>query len=158
MSSDMESNSFLDVVAVSQFNDARELAGLEPVALGEDEALIWSDFTTTVPYSKRLPANSRFFPTKDAMRVRSEVSRDTLETTGVAQRAGVLVVPDSCIPSDAVPYTSLLDVQCKPGQAEAFGAFMDEVENTPDTNTWPVTMVQTASDVRTQSKGLAVVS
>lgn len=158
MSSDMESNSFLDVVAVSQFNDARELAGLEPVALGEDEALIWSDFTTTVPYFEAVASKQPVFSYEGRdLRVRSEVSRDTLETTGVAQRAGVLVVPDSCIPSDAVPYTSLLDVQCKPGQAEAFGAFMDEVENTPDTNTWPVTMVQTASDVRTQSKGLVAV-
>ena len=134
------------------------LAGLEPVVLGEDETLIWSDFTTTVPYFEAVASKQPVLSYEGRdLRVRSEISRDTLETTGVAQRAGVLVVPDSCIPSDAIPYSSLLDVQCKPGQAEAFGAFMDEVENTPDTNTWPVTMVQTASDVRTQSKGLVAV-
>ncbi|MFR3273208.1 MAG: hypothetical protein ACLTQI_04970 [Slackia sp.] len=93
MSPDMESSSFLDVVGVSQFNDARELAGLEPVFLGEDEALIWCDFTTTVPYFEAVASTQPVFSYEGRdLRVKGEISRDTLETTGVAQRAGVLVV------------------------------------------------------------------
>lgn len=159
-SDDMETSAFLDVVGVSQFNEARKLAGLDPIYLGEDEALLWSDFSTTVPYFEAVACKQPVLAYEGRdLRVKSELVNETLETTGVAQRAGVLVVPDSCIPADAVPYTSLLNMQSKPGQADALEDFLDEVQETTNTNTQPVTMAQTASGVRTQSKGtVAVVS
>ncbi|MDO4443448.1 MAG: FtsX-like permease family protein [Slackia sp.] len=149
---------FLDAVPVSQFNAARELAGLEAVEIGDDECLLWSDFATTAPY---FDAVAQREPTLSVgghdLKVRGDLLRDTLETTGVTQRAGVIVVPDACIADADVPYTSLLDIRCKSGQDAALADFLKAVENTSDTRTQPVHMVQTADEVRAQSFGLTAV-
>ena len=148
----------LDAVALSRFNAARELAGLDPVTLGEGECLLWSDFATTAPY---LEAVARKEPSIAAfgreLRVQPELCRDTLEVTGVMMRAGVVVVDDSCLTGEGVPYQSILDVRCRPGMQAEFGSFASAVAQTLDTNTQPVTMVQTAEDVRSQSSGLTAV-
>lgn len=148
----------LDAVTLSQFNAARELAGLEPVALDEGECLLWSDFATTAPYlaavAEKAPSLSVF---GNELIVQRELCRDTLEVTGVMMRAGVVVVDDAYLPEEEVPYQSILDVRCKPGQQEAFSSFMSAVEQTLDENTQPVTMVQTAGGVRSQSFGLTAV-
>lgn len=156
--SDDASSMNLDAVGLSRFNAARELAGLDPVTLGEGECLLWSDFATTAPYlaavAEKEPVLSVF---GNDVRVQRDLCRDTLEVTGVMMRAGVIVVDDACLPEGAVPYQSILDVRCVPGQQEAFRSFMDAVEQTLDTNTQPVTMVQTADEVRSQSFGLTAV-
>lgn len=156
--SDDASSMNLDAVSLSEFNAARELAGLEPVMLGEGECLLWSDFATTAPYlaavAEKEPTLSVF---GDDVRVQRVLCRDTIEVTGVMMRAGAIVVDDACLPEDAVPYQSILDVRCAPGQQEAFRSFANAVEQTLDTNTQPVTMVQTADGVRSQSFGLTAV-
>lgn len=156
--SDDAASMTLDVVRISQFNAARELAGFEPVALEEGECLLWSDFATTAPYLDAVAAKQPVLSVFGGdLRVRGELCRDTLETTGVMMRAGAIVVDDACLPEGLIAYQSILDVQCKPGQQEAFSSFMSSVEQTLDTNTQPVTMVQTADGVRSQSLGLTAV-
>lgn len=156
--SDDASSMNLDAVGLSAFNAARELAGLDPVTLDEGECLLWSDFATTAPYlaavAEKGPMLSVF---GNDVRVQRVLCRDTLEVTGVMMRAGAIVVDDACLPEDAVPYQSILDVRCAPGQQEAFRSFANAVEQTLDTNTQPVTMVQTADGVRSQSFGLTAV-
>lgn len=147
-----------DVVRLSDFNAARELAGLDPVSLDEGACMLWGDFATTAPY---LRAVAQAQPTLSVfgrdMRVQREVCGETLEVTGVAMRAGALVVDDAAVPADEEPYQSVLDVRCKPGQQAAFGSFAQAVASTLDANTQPVTMEQTASEVRSQSQGLTAV-
>lgn len=149
---------FLDAVGISQFNAARALAGFDPVELADDECLLWSDFATTTPYFDAVAQRGPVLSVGGHdLQVKRDLCRDTLETTGVTMRAGVLVVPDACIPADAAPYTSLLDIICVPGQKDALADFLDAVEQTPETATQPVQMVQTADGVRTQSFGLTAV-
>lgn len=147
-----------DVVRLSDFNAARELAGLDPVALDEGACMLWGDFATTAPY---LRAVAQAQPTLSVfgrdMRVQREICGETLEVTGIAMRGGALVVDDTAVPADEEPYQSVLDVRCKPGQQAAFGSFAHSVASTLDANTQPVTMAQTAVEVRAQSQGLTAV-
>lgn len=157
MSDDMDAQA-LDMVGLSQFNAVRELAGLEPVQLADDECLIWCDFATTTPYFEAVAQRQPTFSVAGReLRAQGGLCRDTVETTGVMMRAGVLVVPDACVPADEDPYMSLLDVQCKAGQQRAFSDFVEAVAASEDTGTQPVTMVQTPTGVRAQSAGMTAV-
>lgn len=145
----------LDVVGVSQFNAARVLAGMEPVTLGEGECLLWSDFSTTSDYLVDVAAKQpELIVGGHTLRVQAQMQNVTLETTSIPQRSGVIVVPDECIDESVTPYTTTLDVQCKPGQEKEFEEFLEAVQGSADENTQPISMWQTANSVRTQNVGL----
>ena len=148
----------LDYVAVSQFNAARELAGLEPIQLGEDEFAIWNDAALTSDYADALAASRAQLQIGGrTLTAQPEAQDVTLETTGVTQRICVLVVPDDCVEESAPLWTSLLDVQCKDGQEDAFQSFLHGVQDSADPNTYPVSLIQTVSEVETQSSGFTAV-
>lgn len=156
--SDDMSEQQLDCVPVSQFNAARELAGLEPIQLGEDEFAIWNDAALTADYADALAADrAQLRIGVRTLTAQGQAQDVTLETTGVTQRICVLVVPDECIDESVTPWTSLLDVQCKDGQEEAFRSFLHAVQESSNPDTYPVSLIQTVSEVQAQSSGFTAV-
>ena len=146
------------LVGVSQFNAARELAGLSPVSVGEGECLVWNDFAATANYADALAGAGAVFDVGGRqLRALSRACSDTVETTSISQRAAMLVVPDDAIPAGEAPCYSLLDVACEPGQQSAFGTFAEAVQAAADAAVQPVSMVQTADAVRAQGRGLTAV-
>ncbi len=157
LSDDMDKQQ-LDCVAVSQFNAARELAGLEPISLGEDECAIWNDAALTADYAHALASGRATVNVNGhELTAQADAQDVTLETTGVTQRICVLVVPDDCVDTSAMPWSSLLDVQCKDGQEENFRDFLHEVQDSADPDTYPVSLIQTVSEVQAQSSGFTAV-
>ena len=148
----------LDCVSVSQFNTVRELANLEPIDLGESEFAIWNDAALTSDYAEAIAAAAPSLNINghDLTALR-DVQDVTLETTGVTQRICVLVVPDECIDESVMPWTSLLDVQCNDGQEEAFQSFLHAVQESSNPDTYPVSLIQTVSEVEAQSSGFTAV-
>lgn len=158
MLSDDMSSQRVGYVGVSQFNAACELAGLEPIDLADDEFVIWNDAAFTNEYAAAVAACRPSIEIGGRiLTAQPESAGVTLETTGVPQRVCMLVVPDSCIDSSAALWTSVLDVQCLPGQEKAFGEFIREVQGSSNPQTYPVTMVQTVGEVQAQSAGLTAV-
>lgn len=158
MLSDDMSGQRLGCVSISQFNAACELAGLDPIELADDEFVVWNDAAFTSEYAAAVAACRPSIEVGGrTLTAQSESADVTLETIGIPQRVCVLVVPDSCIDSNAALWTSVLDVQCLPGQEEAFDGFIREVQNSSNPQTYPVTMVQTVEEVRAQSTGFTAV-
>ena len=157
LSDDMDEQQ-LDCVPVSQFNAVRELANLEPIDLGENEFAIWNDAALTSDYAEAIAAAAPSLNINghDLTALR-DVQDVTLETTGVTQRICVLVVPDDCIDESVMPWTSLLDVQCNDGQEEAFQSFLHAVQESSNPDTYPVSLIQTVSEVEAQSSGFTAV-
>lgn len=155
MGDNAEEHQCFDAVALSQYNAARELAGLAPLDLGEGECALWCDFALMQGWARAVAAEQPVVAIGGReLSVLPEIQQDTLETTSVAMRQGVLVVPDECIADDMAVWTSLLDVQCKPGQQDAFYEFAESVQNSSDPNTYPITMAQSEESVRAASTGL----
>lgn len=148
----------LDIVRASEFNAARELGGLEPVRLGEGECVLWNDFSIAEEYCDAVAEEA---PVLDVfgheLAMQTAAYHDTVETIGIPWRAVVLVVPDECVPADSKAYTTLLDVQCKPGQAAAFQKFVEDVEESSNPQTQPVHVWDTRDHVKSQSMGLTAV-
>ena len=148
----------LDCVSISQFNAVRELANLEPIDLGENEFAIWNDAALTSDYAEAIAAAAPSLNINGHdLTAQRDVQDVTLETTGVTQRICVLVVPDECIDESVMPWTSLLDVQCNDGQEEAFQSFLHAVQESSNPDTYPVSLIQTVSEVEAQSSGFTAV-
>ena len=148
----------LDCVPVSQFNAVRELANLEPIDLGESEFAIWNDAALTSDYAEAIAAAAPTLSINGRdLTAQRDVQDVTLETTGVTQRICVLVLPDECIDESVMPWTSLLDVQCNDGQEEAFRSFLHAVQESSNPDTYPVSLIQTVSEVEAQSSGFTAV-
>ncbi len=146
------------VARLSQVNAARELAGLEPFVLGDDECVVMSDSDITSGFYREVVERGTVLAVGGtALRV-AAFSGDCLWTTPFPLNTGTVVVPDAAVPQGAVILQSVLDVQCVTDADEAaFGQMAEAVSDTDRADTWPVSLVMTRTDVADQSVGLSTV-
>ena len=146
------------VARLSQVNAARELAGLEPFVLGDDECVVMSDSDITSGFYREVVERGTVLAVGGtALRV-AAFSGDCLWTTPFPLNTGTVVVPDAAVPQGAVILQSVLDVQCATDADEAaFGQMAEAVSDTDRADTWPVSLVMTRTDVADQSVGLSTV-
>ncbi len=129
----------LGMVKLSQYNRALELAGHEPITLGQNEGMISADANVVEDYLRsvlRNPTTLEVFGSP--IHLRGELDTTCLETTSIPMQVGLLVVNDEVIPTDAHCTISKLNVQYVDAGAEEpwqdmmhsiFSTFSDEGED-----------------------------
>lgn len=142
------------VAKLSEYNRALELAGKDPVSIPQGQALIAYDFDTMTNYYKDLVAKGGMVSLygKD-FTLCDWVDQTTTETTSTAMQTGTLVINDDEFPAEAndTIWASLLNVQfVDEGALESFEDTLIAIQESENTDTWPIAMWQTKQGVYDQ--------
>lgn len=157
------STTLFSYTKLSQYNALRALQGEEPVTLGEHECLIWNDVASLDGFWQAFvdqhPQVDTLGTTLHPVGLASEVSMDGTGST----ISGGFIVNDEDIPADAVPTTTLMNVQYAGPRAECDQRFWDATEAALGVadgrgyDSWPAAIVETAQNIADSSVGLTVV-
>ncbi len=148
----------LPIVRLSQVNAALELAGKDPVSLGEGECAVLVDSDIARGFFQEVADRAVTVDVGDAQLKLSRCLEACIETTSFPTNTGTIVVPDSAVPSSAFTMASLLNVQCATEADErAFVDACEAIQESEDAATWPITMVQGRADVVEQSVSLSTI-
>lgn len=164
----------VQMVSVSQFNDARELAGREPIELSDDEFAV-DNTVSGVENLARAYERSGLDLTIGGVKLHSDgtLLKQALCVTDTAQEMFTLVVPDRVVDalraSGELPISSSLNIMFRNGidQDEADDLIMkitDEVRvPVPEegafsyTEIWPIMQYYTADEMRVNMIGFATI-
>ena len=143
---------------LSQVNAALELAGKEPLSLGEGECAVMSDSDITSDfYRDMVDRNTVLSVSGQDLRV-AKFSGESLMTVSFPMNTGTVVVPDDVVPHDAAILQSVLNMQCESDEDEAaLGSMLAAVVDAGGSETWPITNTFTRTEVVDQSVGLSSV-
>ncbi len=164
----------VQMVSVSQFNDARELAGREPIELSEDEFAV-DNTVSGVENLARSYERSGLDLTIGGVKLHSSgmLLKQALCVTDTAQEMFTLIVPDRVVDaqraSGELPISSSLNIMFKNGidQGEADNLIMKVTDEThvaaPEegafsyTEIWPVMQYYTAEEMRVSMIGFSTI-
>ena len=148
----------LQIVRLSQVNDALALAGAEPVELAEGECALLVDSDVTKGFFEEVARRAPVIEVGGVRLAAAQCVGRCIETTSFPTNTGALVVPDDAVPADVLTMGSLYDVQCASVDDErAFVAACEAIEASDDPLTWPITMTQGRQDVVEQSASLSTI-
>ena len=145
------------LVKLSQYNEALEMAGLQPVSVPAGQVMLSSDFAETQPYLRDVAVTQKAVSIYGReFTLVPDISTTTIETTSVAHEAGFMIINDDEFPQEAQQnlWTSILDVQYyNASDEDAFNDMLKTIQRDDGSNgaTWPVSMYQTKQDVFAQS-------
>ncbi len=147
------------VVKLSQFNQARVMAGEEEISLEPDEVLINADMEATKTW---LTAVAESGGTLDVFGAKLSVvdflDTTCFETTSTFMETGLLVVPDALVPLSAAINTSIVNIQLvDEGAYEPFCDMLDATQESLEPGMWPISLYQTKQEVYDQGVGLSTI-
>ncbi len=150
----------LSIVPVSQYNHAMEISGREGISLGRDEAVLNCDTDVVMDYARDVAKSGitlNIFG--HDLAVDRDLNTETLQTTSIPGQMGILIVPDETIPDDAVPVTSILNVQFtnNPDAEKQWMDIYEGISTSEDPETWPLNMGMTKEEVFSQNIGLTTI-
>lgn len=143
----------VQLLGISQYNRAREMAGLEPVELTNNEAFFNSDSDTTMDYLRDVSAQVDSISVYGSeLTLKNKLDTTTIQTAAFPSQMCLLVVPDELVPTDQTPLISYLNVETYNADQQAdFAALVQDVTNDESGNSWWVTMSITQQEVFEQS-------
>ena len=143
----------VQLLGISQYNRAREMAGLEPVGLTNNEAFFNSDSDITMDYLRDVSAQVDSISVYGSeLTLKNKLDTTTIQTAAFPSQMCLLVVPDELVPTDQTPLISYLNVETYNADQQAdFVALVQDVINDESGNSWWVTMSITQQEVFEQS-------
>lgn len=150
----------LSIVPVSQYNHAMEISGREGISLGRDEAVLNCDTDVVMDYARDVAKSGitlNIFG--HDLAVDRDLNTETFQTTSIPGQMGILIVSDEVIPSDAVPMTSILNVQFtnNPDAEKQWGELYEGIATSENPETWLLNMGMTKEEVFSQNIGLTTI-
>lgn len=150
----------LSIVPVSQYNHAMEISGREGISLGRDEAVLNCDTDVVMDYARDVAKSGITLNVfGHDLTVDRDLNTETFQTTSIPGQMGILIVSDEVIPSDAVPVTSILNVQFtnNPDAEKQWGELYEGIATSENPETWPLNMGMTKEEVFSQNIGLTTI-
>ena len=148
----------LQIVRLSQVNDALVLAGAEPVELAEGECALLVDSDISKGFLEEVASCAPVIEVGGVELKATQCIGRCIETTSFPTNTGALVVPDDAVPAGALTMSSIYDVQCASESDErAFVEACDAIEASDNPQTWPITMTQGRQAVIEQSASLSTI-
>ena len=148
----------LQIVRLSQVNDALALAGAEPVELAEGECALLVDSDISKGFFEEAASCAPVIEVGGVELKATQCIERCIETTSFPTNTGALVVPDDAVPAGALTMSSIYDVQCASESDErAFIEACDAIEASDNPQTWPITMTQGRQAVIEQSASLSTI-
>ena len=148
----------LQIVRLSQVNDALALAGAEPVELAEGECALLVDSDISKGFFEEVASCAPMIEVGGVELKATQCIERCIETTSFPTNTGALVVPDDAVPAGALTMSSIYDVQCASESDErAFVEACDAIEASDNPQTWPITMTQGRQAVIEQSASLSTI-
>lgn len=150
----------LSIVPVSQYNHAMEISGREGISLGRDEAVLNCDTDVVMDYARDVAKSGITLNVfGHDLAVDRDLNTETFQTTSIPGQMGILIVSDEIIPDDAVPVTSILNVQFtnNPDAEKQWMDIYEGVSTSEDPETWPLNMGMTKEEVFSQNIGLTTI-
>lgn len=150
----------LSIVPVSQYNHAMEISGREGISLGRDEAVLNCDTDVVMDYARDVAKSGITLNVfGHDLALDRDLNTETLQTTSIPGQMGILIVPDETIPDDAVPVTSILNVQFtdNPDAEKQWMDIYEGISTSEDPETWPLNMGMTKEEVFSQNIGLTTI-
>lgn len=150
----------LSIVPVSQYNHAMEISGREGISLGCDEAVLNCDTDVVMDYARDVAKSGITLNVfGHDLTVDRDLNTETFQTTSIPGQMGILIVSDEVIPSDAVPMTSILNVQFtnNPDAEKQWGELYEGIATSENPETWPLNMGMTKEEVFSQNIGLTTI-
>lgn len=143
----------VQLLGISQYNRAREMAGLEPVELTNNEAFFNSDSDTTMDYLRDVSAQVDSISVYGSeLTLKNKLDTTTIQTAAFPSQICLLVVPDELVPTDQTPLISYLNVETYNADQQAdFATLVQDAINDESGNSWWVTMSITQQEVFEQS-------
>lgn len=143
----------VQLLGISQYNRAREMAGLEPVELTNNEAFFNSDSDTTMDYLRDVSAQVDSISVYGSeLTLKNKLDTTTIQTAAFPSQICLLVVPDELVPTDQTPLISYLNVETYNADQQAdFVTLVQDAINDESGNSWWVTMSITQQEVFEQS-------
>ena len=150
----------LSIVPVSQYNHAMEISGREGISLGRDEAVLNCDTDVVMDYARDVAKSGITLNVfGHDLTVDRDLNTETFQTTSIPGQMGILIVSDEIIPDDAVPVTSILNVQFtnNPDAEKQWKDIYEGISTSEDPETWPLNMGMTKEEVFSQNIGLTTI-
>lgn len=150
----------LSIVPVSQYNHAMEISGREGISLGRDEAVLNCDTDVVMDYARDVTKSGITLNVfGHDLAVDRDLNTETFQTTSIPGQMGILIVSDEIIPDDAVPVTSILNVQFtnNPDAEKQWMDIYEGISTSEDPETWPLNMGMTKEEVFSQNIGLTTI-
>lgn len=150
----------LSIVPVSQYNHAMEISGREGISLGRDEAVLNCDTDVVMDYARDVAKSGITLNVfGHNLAVDRDLNTETFQTTSIPGQMGILIVSDEIIPDDAVPVTSILNVQFtnNPDAEKQWKDIYEGISTSEDPETWPLNMGMTKEEVFSQNIGLTTI-
>lgn len=150
----------LSIVPVSQYNHAMEISGREGISLGRDEAVLNCDTDVVMDYARDVAKSGITLNVfGHDLAVDRDLNTETFQTTSIPGQMGILIVSDEIIPDDAVPVTSILNVQFtnNPDAEKQWKEIYEGISTSEDPETWPLNMGMTKEEVFSQNIGLTTI-
>lgn len=146
------------LLSLSQVNGALELAGEKPLELAEGTCTVIADSDMLADYYRDLVAKQPSVTVGGASFTIAQYSDLCLETTSFPMNTGALVIPDEAMPATAERIYTILDVQCVSDDAlDRFEDLCEAVQDTAESDTWPITVSLSRTMVLEQSVGLSTI-
>ena len=149
----------LSFIRLSQVNAALELAGKDPIDLGEGECAVLCDMDALSPFWDRVVQSGARVSVGGKDLAISSMRFDCLETTTYQSNTGALVLRDEDVPADCVLGATKLDMQCASEADEAaLSKALGTVSESTESDVWPLSygMFLTRTDCQEQSVGVSV--
>lgn len=150
----------LSIVPVSQYNHAMEISGRQGISLGRDEAVLNCDTDVVMDYARDVAKSGITLNVfGHNLAVDRDLNTETFQTTSIPGQMGILIVSDEIIPDDAVPVTSILNVQFtnNPDAEKQWKDIYEGISTSEDPETWPLNMGMTKEEVFSQNIGLTTI-
>ena len=150
----------LSIVPVSQYNHAMEISGREGISLGRDEAVLNCDTDVVMDYARDVAKSGITLNVfGHNLAVDRDLNTETFQTTSIPGQMGILIVSDEIIPDDAVPVTSILNVQFtnNPDAEKQWKDIYEGISTSEDPETWSLNMGITKEEVFSQNIGLTTI-
>lgn len=150
----------LSIVPVSQYNHAMEISGREGISLGRDEAVLNCDTDVVMDYARDVAKSGITLNVfGHNLAVDRDLNTETFQTISIPGQMGILIVSDEIIPDDAVPVTSILNVQFtnNPDAEKQWKDIYEGISTSEDPETWPLNMGMTKEEVFSQNIGLTTI-
>ena len=150
----------LSIVPVSQYNHVMEISGREGISLGRDEAVLNCDTDVVMDYARDVAKSGITLNVfGHNLAVDRDLNTETFQTTSIPGQMGILIVSDEIIPDDAVPVTSILNVQFtnNPDAEKQWKDIYEGISTSEDPETWPLNMGMTKEEVFSQNIGLTTI-
>lgn len=149
----------VQAVPLSEFNQALEMAGEQPLSLAPGEVMFNGDFDLIASYLQDIAHSGATIDVfGHTMRIANTFSSATIQTTNFPMQVGCIIVPDEIIPDDAPVAISNLNVMYKDeGVEQPWIDMLDEINQEDKPFDWTISLYQTRQEVFNQSISLTLI-